>query len=157
MLDWLDAHAGWAWALGATSSVTVFLGVVAVPMVVARMPADAFMAGADAARADPRASGAAPRLRSFARHLSGALLLVSGVAMLVLPGPGLLTIALSMMLLDVPGKRAVVRRLVQLAPVRMGLAWMRRRAGAEPFRFDREAHKGEVISRSQGASERRVV
>jgi len=47
-----------------------------------------------------------------AKNLVGLLLVMAGVAMLVLPGQGLLTLAIGLSLMNFPGKRSLIRRLI---------------------------------------------
>lgn len=47
------------------------------------------------------------------RNLLGAVLIVLGIAMLVLPGQGLLTILIGFMLLSIPGKRKLVASIIR--------------------------------------------
>ena len=72
-------------------------------------------------------------LRRLLRNLLGAVLLVVGVAMLVLPGQGLLSILVALTLLDFPGKHALLRKLVARNGVAKTLQWMRVRAHKPPF------------------------
>jgi uncharacterized protein (TIGR02611 family) len=53
------------------------------------------------------------RVRSLARNLAGFALLIAGAAMIVLPGPGWVTIALGLALLapDFPWARAALERV----------------------------------------------
>ena len=56
------------------------------------------------------------------------LMVLVGVAMLLLPGQGILTILIGLMLLDFPGKRGLERRLVQQPAVWRAINWMRAKA-----------------------------
>ena len=67
------------------------------------------------------------------KNTTGGVLIVAGLAMLLLPGQGLLTLAAGLLLLDFPGKYGVERRLVSRGPVRASLNWIRRRRGREPL------------------------
>jgi hypothetical protein len=53
--------------------------------------------------------------------------------MLVLPGQGLLTILIGLLLLDFPGKRALERRLLRRPGLRAFLDRMRVKRGRAPF------------------------
>lgn len=46
------------------------------------------------------------------KNLAGGLLAIAGIAMLVLPGQGLLTLILALVLLDLPGKQKLEARLL---------------------------------------------
>ena len=67
------------------------------------------------------------------RNALGAVLLAAGIAMLVLPGQGLLTILLGLMLVDFPGKRRAERALVARPNVFEALNWLRAKAGRPPL------------------------
>jgi len=54
--------------------------------------------------------------------------------MLVLPGQGLLTIFVGLMLLDFPGKYQVERRAVSYKPILRSINWLRQRVGRDPLR-----------------------
>jgi hypothetical protein len=56
------------------------------------------------------------------------VLILAGVAMLVLPGQGILMILIGLMLMDIPGKRALERRLVQQPSVWQVMNWIRAKA-----------------------------
>jgi hypothetical protein len=53
--------------------------------------------------------------------------------MLVLPGQGVLTLCVSLFLLDFPGKRRLERRILGYPPVLHALNRLRTRAGQPPF------------------------
>lgn len=77
----------------------------------------------------------APVVR-LVRRILGGVLVALGVAMLVLPGPGIVTIALGIALFDHPKKREILVRLLRREGVRHTLDDLRRRAGKEPFALD---------------------
>jgi len=117
------------------ASVILFvLTAVGLPWMLARVPADYFSKG-EASTGDEATPAQVWWRRSLrvARNLVGAILLLAGFAMLVLPGQGLLTIFAALFLLDVPGKRRLQRRLVRNDAVFRGLNALRRRMGAAPF------------------------
>ena len=69
----------------------------------------------------------------LAKNGLGVVLLAAGIAMLVLPGQGLLTLVVALILLDFPGKRRLQRRIVYAPRVLAALNALRRRAGREPL------------------------
>nr|WP_206063674.1 hypothetical protein [Oceanimonas sp. MB9] len=60
-------------------------------------------------------------------------------SLLVLPGQGLLTILIALVLLSFPGKYRLERRLFMVPTVRNTVNWLRRRAERPPLIFDGEA------------------
>jgi hypothetical protein len=63
------------------------------------------------------------------KNLLGVILLFAGLVMLLVPGQGLLTIAVALILLDFPGKLRFERWLATRPPVWRSLNWLRKRAG----------------------------
>mgnify|MGYP006286811551 CR=1 FL=1 len=95
-----------------------------------RLPADYFV------RDDGASSPKHPLLRPLVvvgRNVVGAVLILAGLAMLVLPGQGLLTILVGLVLVHVPGKRRLLRRILRQETVRETVDQLRRQAGREPL------------------------
>ena len=68
------------------------------------------------------------------RNAVGFVLLLVGIALLVLPGQGLLTLLAAVSLLDFPGKRRLERRLMARPKVLDAINRFRRRVGRPPLR-----------------------
>ncbi len=116
-------------------SVALFvLSVVGVPWFVARVPADYFtrQERGDLGMVTVRQPGWRVALR-VVKNMLGVIVLLAGIAMLVLPGQGLLTIMASLFLLDFPGKRRLQRRIIASGPVFRALNRLRQRAGRAPL------------------------
>ena len=133
MFDWFETHreaAGW---VAAFSAGAFLFALAAVPRLVVRIPADYFAPGAER-RTRRVSSHTAPRLfLALLRNLIGFVLLMAGIAMLFLPGQGILTILAALALLDFPGKRRLERWLVSRPPVLRTINRMRLRAGKAPL------------------------
>lgn len=76
------------------------------------------------------------------KNLIGGVLIVAGIIMLVTPGQGILTLLLGLSLVDLPGKRALERRIVERPTVLKVINQMRIRAGREPLRLGRPSAAG---------------
>ena len=64
------------------------------------------------------------------------MLILSGLAMLVLPGQGLLTIAIGLLFLNFPGKYKIEGKIIRMRPIHKSIAWLRRRAQVPPLNLD---------------------
>ena len=127
MWTWLREHETLLWWLGALSIVMVVGTLVVLPLIVARLPADYFTR--DQRPTGGHAPARTPRLLGLVgKNLLGIVLILAGVAMLVLPGQGLLMILIGLMLMDFPGKRALERCLVQQPSVWQAMNWIRAKA-----------------------------
>jgi hypothetical protein len=69
------------------------------------------------------------------KNAFGGLLVLAGLAMLVLPGQGLLTILIGLMLVDFPGKRRLEMLIVRRRPIHRAIDWIRRRAHQPPLQL----------------------
>jgi hypothetical protein len=118
------------------SLAVLVLSAAFVPIVIRRLPADHFVRH----RHGPsRQAGALGMFAFWLRNAAGALLLIAGFAMLVLPGQGVLTILAALSLLSFPGKRTLQLRLLRVPAIRGAIDRMRRRAGKPPFQLDEPA------------------
>ncbi len=140
-MNWLRAslptwlHAPWDFltspgmlALLSGLSIALFVAsLVGIPWMIARLPEDYFCERADRQSLFQVDS---PRRRVFFKVLKnalGALLFVAGLAMLV-----------ALALLDIPGKRRFLARIVCRPRIAQTLNRIRQRAGRPPLEFDSE-------------------
>jgi putative transmembrane protein PGPGW len=68
------------------------------------------------------------------KNLVGLAFVLAGVAMLVLPGQGILTIVIGLSLMNFPGKHVLERYIVQQPSILRAINWMRHRAGQPPLK-----------------------
>ena len=80
------------------------------------------------------------------KNLLGLLLMVMGVAMLVLPGQGILSILIGLSLMNFPGKYRLERYIAGRRPIRKSLNWIRARAGVEPLKILEEEMPAQHLS-----------
>ncbi|MEY4513976.1 MAG: hypothetical protein RLZZ450_6098 [Pseudomonadota bacterium] len=127
IIDSLSAHRTlWTWV--SCVSVAMFVGsLLLIPWLVSKAPSDYFV------RPAGQQAGSLGLFGKVLRNVLGAVLLVVGLLMLVLPGQGLLMVLLAVSLMDIPGKHKLVLRMVQKPPVWRALAYLRERAHKEPF------------------------
>ncbi|NLY93515.1 MAG: hypothetical protein GXY23_05755 [Myxococcales bacterium] len=105
-------------------SIVAFVGsLLALPYLVIKMPRDYFV------RPEPKR----PFWLRLARNLVAAVLVAAGVAMLFLPGQGVLTILAGLGFASFPGKRELERKLLDKSRALPALNAIRRRAGQPPL------------------------
>ena len=116
-------------------SLVSFVGsLIALPLILVRLPVDFFSEN------HPRTwlKEHHPVLRGMTlalKNLLGVSLVLGGVAMLVLPGQGLLTILIGVSLVDFPGKRALERTIITRPLVLQAVNRIRRRFQQPPLRL----------------------
>lgn len=124
-----------AWIFGG-SLVVFVLTLVAVPMIIARLPADHFVTDRGASRFWSELPRWARPLLLCAKNLLGGLFLAFGILMLAIPGQGLITILIGLSLIDFPGKSRLERWLIARRSIQRATTWIRRKAGREPFALE---------------------
>jgi hypothetical protein len=133
VVAWVLEHAVLFQVLGAASLAMFVLSLVVFPLVVISLPPDYFVRE----RRDPvRQLRRRPLLWAavmVVKNLLGAALIAAGVAMLVLPGQGLLTILMGLALTNFPGKFTLERRFVRVPSVGRALNRIRSAAGRLPL------------------------
>jgi hypothetical protein len=115
--------------IGVASLVLAVVSLIALPWLVARMPPDYFSREPD----DSQSSFRNNPVLYVLRNVLAVILLVAGIAMIPLPGQGLLTILAAIICGDFPGKRKLERRIANAAPIQRALNAIRKRAGKPPL------------------------
>lgn len=116
-------------------SIIAFIGtLIAIPAILIRLPPDYFQNH----HYKPWFANHHPVIRSFgllAKNILGFIFLLAGIAMLVLPGQGLLTMLLGILFIDFPGKHRLEKKLIQHPQVLKAINAMRGKAGKPPLTF----------------------
>jgi hypothetical protein len=134
MLGWVSENRELLWWLTAASAVLFVGSLVLAPVLAARIPADYFAGERRPESPLARRHAAVRWAVVVLKNLAGLVLIGAGAAMLVLPGQGLLTIVLGVLLLDFPGKFRFERWLVSRPRVLSAINWVRAKAGRDPLR-----------------------
>jgi len=109
--------------IGVVSLLLFIGGLLAIPALVRRLPPDYFV------RTPPRRSFGARLLRNGL----GAILIIAGVAMLILPGPGIVGVILGLAVLDLPIKHRILRAILRREKIQEAIQKLRSKAGKQPF------------------------
>ena len=68
------------------------------------------------------------------KNLIGYVLIIGGILMLVLPGQGLFTIFIGLMMSNYPGKYFIERKFIAIPSVLKTINWLRKRSNQEPIK-----------------------
>lgn len=131
--DWWSEYRevlGWV-ALGSAGFLVISLATL--PWFLGLLPADWFSSVEPKGLSWQSHHPLVAIIVSIGRNAAGVVLLLAGVAMLVLPGQGILTILTAFVLLDLPGKRRFEIYFVRKPRILAALNWLRKRRGVEPF------------------------
>ena len=144
MIDWLTRTIhGWGLTWGQVlfgvlfSAATFVVSIAVVTIVLVKLPANYF----HSSHAREFLVERHPILRAvgiFAKNLLGLVLVFAGIIMSLpgVPGQGLLTILLGIMLLDFPGKRSLETRIVSRPRVNAAVNALRARFNKPPLMLD---------------------
>jgi hypothetical protein len=142
MFDFVsDVISGLTWQralLGVVLFLITFTGSLGlVSLILVKLPADYFCSHYDR----QLWSGRAPALRiaaAIGKNVLGVLLIVLGIIMALpgVPGQGLLTILLGVMLVDFPGKDRLEQKLLQRPAIRNSIDKLRAKFGKPPLLLD---------------------
>jgi hypothetical protein len=133
MGEWIHSHRTIIWWIASASIVTFIATLIIVPLLVVRIPSDYFAHGRRLRKQWAGRHSALRWVLLIGKNLFGYVFIVAGIIMLVLPGQGMLTILIGIMLLNFPGKYRLERWFVSRRPVLRSINWLRRRAGQTPL------------------------
>jgi len=135
LYHWLNAHQTLLWILGAVSIATFVGSLIAVPILVVRIPSDYFLTRRRSAESWVGRHPKQARTLVILKNVLGGLLILAGIAMLVLPGQGVITILIGISLMNFPGKRRLELKVIGIPAVLTAINWMRARRGRPPIRL----------------------
>jgi hypothetical protein len=139
-MGYLSEVPDWLWMILTLLSIATFFGSLFVlRILIIRMPTDYFARRAPAANPWADSHPAIRMTALIAKNALGAVLVAFGLVMLFTPGQGILSILMGLSLLNVPGKRALERRIVGNPVVLRALNGVRARAGRRPLIVEQDA------------------
>jgi hypothetical protein len=133
MIEWIQSNETALWWLAASTTIAFMATLIVVPILVVRIPSDYF---SRTRRQHKLWANHHPVVRAMlliGKNVLGYIFVVAGIIMLVLPGQGIFTILIGIMLLNFPGKYRLERWIVTRRPVLRSINWLRRRAGRAPL------------------------
>ena len=67
------------------------------------------------------------------KNIIGYLLIIGGILMLVLPGQGLFTIFIGLMMSNYPGKYYIEKKIIAIPSILKTINWLRKQSNKEPI------------------------
>ena len=125
--------------LGLISLLTFVGSLITLPWLVLRMRADYFIRHHQEVIERHKRHPILTVLICLLRNSLGLCLLIAGIAMLVLPGQGILTMVLGFSVMDFPGKHHLTDRIIANRKIQQSLNWIRHKGGKEDLLFSSEA------------------
>ncbi len=120
-------------------SVLMFIGsLIAIPWLIIRLPEDYFVGETRHLSKTRVYHPLVYLLIRITKNIFGAVFLLMGIAMLVLPGQGILTMLIGLSMMDFPGKYRFERFLISRRSITRAINWIRHKAKRPPLLFDHE-------------------
>jgi len=117
--------------------VTFIVNLAIVTFILVKLPTDYFKKNRKTKFwAGPRPAVHAAKV--IGKNLLGVLLIAVGIVLSLpgVPGQGLLTVLLGVMLVDFPGKRTVEQKLLKRPSITNGITRLRKKFGKPPLELD---------------------
>tara|TARA_B100001989_G_C24396685_1_gene392039 strand:+ start:64 stop:477 length:414 start_codon:yes stop_codon:yes gene_type:complete len=121
--------------LGISSLIILLISALSIGFFINKIPYDYFL---NEKRSKSVYKNNNPILWLFTlilKNLIGYCLIFGGILMLVLPGQGLLTILVGLMLSDYPGKFKLEKRIIKINLILKTINWYRSRSNIQPLIF----------------------
>ncbi len=133
MIEYITRHETFFLVLTAVSVITFAGTLIAVTWLIVQMPDDYF-SHPTRRRMPPEKNRYLPKVFIIiAKNVLGIFFIGAGFIMLFIPGQGLLTIVIGLILLDFPGKYTVERWVVSRGPVWRSINRIRKRWNRPPL------------------------
>ena len=126
--EFVRLHETALWVSGILSIIAFVGTLIVIPILVIHIPVDYFKHGKQNQGRPHRRYSPIRLLGLVIKNLFGAIFVLAGIAMLLLPGQGFITLLIGIMLLDFPGKFALERRIAQQPTVLRAINWIRAKA-----------------------------
>ena len=117
--------------LGSISFLVFIFSLISIKWLVALIPSDYFI---EDKRNKYQSNYPLTWLISIIiKNIVGYILIIGGILMLVLPGQGLFTIIIGLMLSNYPGKYFIERKFIAIPSVLKTINWLRKKSNKPPL------------------------
>lgn len=137
IFSWVEANTVLLSWLAAISVITFIGTLIIIPILVINIPKDYFL---HEKRKPVHGRNSIPGFRLLLvilKNILGLIFILAGIAMLVLPGQGLLTILIGLVLVNFPGKYYLERKVIQQNKVLATMNWIRVKANRPPVDIEK--------------------
>ena len=131
IIDLVDEYKSVIFWLGLLSFLIFIFSLVSIKRLVALIPSDYFVSKKDT------------KFKSeyhfiwlismIIKNIIGYVLIIGGILMLLLPGQGLFTIFIGLMMSNYPGKYYNEKKIIPIASILKTINWLRKQSDKEPI------------------------
>ena len=117
--------------LGIVSSVIFLVSLLSIGWLVSLIPSDYFIN-----KKESKFKLNYPVVwivSAIIKNIFGYILILGGILMLILPGQGLITIFIGLMLSNYPGKYSIEKRIIATPKILKSINWLRKKSDEPPL------------------------
>ena len=117
--------------LGVVSSIIFLISLLSISWLVCMIPSDYFIK-----KEQSKFKSNYPVawiISSIIKNIFGYVLIFGGILMLVLPGQGLITIFIGLMLSNYPGKYKIEKKIIAIPRIFKTINWLRKKSDEPPL------------------------
>ena len=122
--------------LAVISVVTFMVTLLALPILIIHIPDEYFLHEKRKTRNNPKDLKGFRLVCRILKNIMGVFFVLTGLVMLLLPGQGLLSILIGIMLMDFPGKYKLERTIIRRKKVLSTINWVRAKAHRPPLQVE---------------------
>ena len=127
----IDVYKSVIFWLGLLSFLIFIFSLVTIKWLVALIPSDYFVS-----KKDSKFKSKYPftwLISMIIKNIIGYVLIIGGILMLVLPGQGLFTIFIGLMMSNYPGKYYIEKKFIAIPSILKTINWLRKQSNKEPI------------------------
>tara|TARA_B100000767_G_C19751781_1_gene531146 strand:+ start:1821 stop:2261 length:441 start_codon:yes stop_codon:yes gene_type:complete len=128
ILGWLESYSSILISLGGLSILILLLSIVGMGWFIAQIPEDYFIHDKRQAKQWNKYSSEAKIAIMISKNILGGIMIIGGLFLLILPGQGLLTMIIGLLLIDYPGKFKLEQKIISIPSIFKSLNWFRAKA-----------------------------
>ena len=128
IVAWLTGYSSILIGLGGLSVLILVFSIAGMGWFIAQIPEDYFIYDKRQAKHWNKYSSQARIAIIIFKNIFGGIMIVVGLFLLVLPGQGLLTMIIGLLLVDYPGKFQLEQKIISIPSIFRSLNWFRAKA-----------------------------
>lgn len=137
---WFNQYIYITYIIAGITLLMVIASIIAVPLIVINLPSDFLLDKKRKSRLE-KIHVTVRILIIIIKNLIGIILIAAGVLMLILPGQGILTIFIGLVLVDIPGKKKLVFLILSNPIVLNAINWIRKKNKRESLNLSKMEKK----------------
>ena len=128
MTEWLASYSSILIGIGGLSILILIFSIIGLGWFISQIPEDYFIHEKRQADNWDKYSSDTRVIIIIVKNVIGIVMLISGLLLLILPGQGLLTMIIGLLLIDYPRKFQLEQKIISIPSVFRSLNWFRAKA-----------------------------